>query len=141
MVRLRQSVTEAAGTGEPVTSGVTELLRRPEHPPATFLELFFDLVFVFALFRLSQGLLEHLAWSGALQTLVMLLALWAIWSNTAGLTDRLDPQQPLIQLLVIANMFGTLLLAAAFPQASPCWLPGTNSTSIRNYEGRSAEGL
>jgi low temperature requirement protein LtrA len=81
------------------------------------LELFFDLVFVFALFRLSQGLLDHLAWSGALQTLVMLLALWAIWANTAGLTDRLDPQQPRIQLLVIANMFGTLMLAAAFPQA------------------------
>jgi low temperature requirement protein LtrA len=32
-------------------------------------------------------------------------------------TDRLDPQQPVIQLLVIANMFGTLMMAAVVPEA------------------------
>ncbi|SCL20002.1 Low temperature requirement protein LtrA [Micromonospora rhizosphaerae] len=100
-----------------MTSGAAGLLRRPEEPRATYLELFFDLVFVFALARLSQELLEHLNWSGAFQTLVLLLALWAVWANTARLTDRLNPQQPLIQLLVIATMFGTLLMAAAAPEA------------------------
>jgi low temperature requirement protein LtrA len=100
-----------------MTSGAAGLLRRPEEPRATYLELFFDLVFVFALARLSQGLLEHLSWSDAFQTLVLLLALWSVWAHTAGLTDRLDPHQPLIQLLVIATMFGTLLMAAAAPEA------------------------
>ncbi|SCL16753.1 Low temperature requirement protein LtrA [Micromonospora rhizosphaerae] len=100
-----------------MTGGAAGLLRRPEDPRATYLELFFDLVFVFGLARLSQGLLEHLNWSDALQTLVLLLAGWAVYTYTAGLTDRLDPQQPLIQLLVIGTMFGTLLMTAAAPQA------------------------
>ena len=77
-----------------MTSRAAGLLRRPEEPRATFLELFFDLVFVFALFQLSQGLLEHLSWSGAFQTLVLLLAVWWVWVQTAWLTDRFDPQQP-----------------------------------------------
>jgi low temperature requirement protein LtrA len=100
-----------------MTSGAAALLRRPEEPRATFLELFFDLVFVFALAQVSQELLEHLSWSGAFQTLVLLLALWAVWTAMAGLTDRLDPRHPLIQLLVLATMFGTLVMAAVVPEA------------------------
>ncbi|MGN9774692.1 low temperature requirement protein A [Micromonospora sp. H33] len=84
---------------------------------SAFLELFFDLVFVLALFRVSQGLLEHLTWSGAFQTLVLLLALWWVWVHTAGAADMLDPRRAPIQLLVIATMFGTLLMAAAAPEA------------------------
>jgi low temperature requirement protein LtrA len=99
------------------TSRAAELLRRPEDPRATFLELFFDLVFVLALAQLSQGLLDHLNWSGAFQTLVLLLAMWWVWSHTAGATDRFDPQRPPIQLLVIASMLGGLVMAAAAPEA------------------------
>ncbi|SCG65264.1 low temperature requirement protein A [Micromonospora inositola] len=99
------------------TSRAVGLLRRPEEPRAGFLELFFDLVFVFALATLSRGLVEQLTWSEAFQTLVLLLALWGVWSRTAGLTDRLDPQQPLIQVLVMATMFGILVMAAAAPEA------------------------
>lgn len=98
------------------TSG--ELLRRPGEPErATFLELFFDLVFVFALVELTQGLIEHLSWSGGFQTLVLLLALWWVWSLTAGITDRFGPQRPAIHLMVIATMLGTVVLAAALPEA------------------------
>jgi low temperature requirement protein LtrA len=100
-----------------MTSEAAALLRRPEQPRTTFLELFFDLVFVLALAQVSQRLLEHLTWSGAFQTLVLLLALWSVWAATAGLTDRLDPQEPLIQVLVLATMFGTLMMAAVAPDA------------------------
>ena len=40
------------------------------------LELFFDLVFVFAVTQLSHYLLAHHTLAGALQTLVMFLAVW-----------------------------------------------------------------
>jgi low temperature requirement protein LtrA len=101
-----------------MTSRAAALLRGPEDPGrATFLELFFDLVFVFALFRLSQELLEHLTWSGALQTLVLLLALMSLWGSTAWVADRFDPNRPAIQALVIGCMFGSLMLAAAAPEA------------------------
>jgi low temperature requirement protein LtrA len=79
--------------------------------------LFFDLVFVLALTQLSRGLIQHLNWSGAFQTLVLLLALWGIWIHTAGLTDIFDPQRPPIQLLVTATMLGGLVLAAVAPEA------------------------
>ncbi|WP_233257908.1 low temperature requirement protein A [Micromonospora sp. S4605] len=103
--------------GEPVTSGVGRLLREPEEQRATFLDLFFDLVFVFALFRLSHGLLNHLNWTGAFQALVLLLAVWWVWTQTAGIGDRFDPRRPAIQLLVIGCMFGSMVLAAAAPGA------------------------
>ncbi|MEU6202354.1 low temperature requirement protein A [Micromonospora musae] len=100
-----------------MTSGAAALLRRPEEPRAAFLELFFDLVFVFALAALAAGLVKNLSWHGAFHTLVLLLALWMVWTATSGITDRLDPQQPVVQLLVLATMFGTLLMAAAAPEA------------------------
>ncbi|TDC35951.1 low temperature requirement protein A [Micromonospora sp. 15K316] len=100
-----------------MTSGAAALLRRPEEPRAAFLELFFDLVFVFTLAALAAGLARNLSWRGAFHTLVLLLALWLVWTATSGLTDRLDPQHPVVQLLVLATMFGTLVMAAAAPKA------------------------
>ncbi|TDC39766.1 low temperature requirement protein A [Micromonospora sp. 15K316] len=99
-------------------SNAAELVRKAGDPQrATFLELFFDLVFVLALTQLSRGLTEDLGWSGAFRTLVLLGAMWWIWSSTAWLTDRTDPQRPLIQTLVIATMVGGLVMAAAVPEA------------------------
>ncbi|MFR9775571.1 low temperature requirement protein A [Micromonospora sp. MS34] len=95
-----------------------DLLRKPgEAQQATFLELFFDLVFVLALNQLSLALVEHLTWGGAAQALLLLLALWWVWTNTAWTTDLYDPQQPAVQLLVIATMLGTFLMAVALPDA------------------------
>jgi low temperature requirement protein LtrA len=82
-----------------------------------FLELFFDLVFVFALFQLSHSLREHLTWRGALHTLLLLLALWWVWNATSGATDRFDPRHTAIQWLVLACMFGCFVMAAAVPEA------------------------
>jgi low temperature requirement protein LtrA len=93
-------------------------LRQPEASQrATFLELFFDLAFVFALFQLSHVLLQHLRWSGALQTMVLLLAMWAVWANAILITDRLDPQWPPLQALVFVTLLATLVLAAVLPEA------------------------
>ncbi|TYB35478.1 low temperature requirement protein A [Micromonospora sp. AP08] len=100
------------------TSRAAELLRRPGDPQrATFLELFFDLVFVLALAQLSRGLAEDLGWSGAFRVLVLLGAMWWVWASTAWLTDRTDPHRPTIQALVIATMVGSLVMAAAVPEA------------------------
>jgi low temperature requirement protein LtrA len=98
-------------------------LRRPETPArATFLELFFDLAFVFGLLQLSHNLTQHLHWSGAFQTLVLLLALWRVWLVTVWITDRLnpeelDPKRLVLQLLVMVTLLGSLILATALPRA------------------------
>ncbi|MEH0844489.1 low temperature requirement protein A [Micromonospora sp. CPCC 205711] len=101
-----------------MTSMARELLRRPGEPKqATFLELFFDLVFVLVITQLSHGLIQDLTWSGAFQTLVLLLAVWWIWTNTAWITDLYDPRRMAIQVLVIATMLGTFMMAVALPDA------------------------
>ncbi|MEG3632416.1 low temperature requirement protein A [Micromonospora palythoicola] len=93
------------------------LLRRPDQSRPAFLELFFDLVFVLAFLRLSQELFEQLSWTGAFQTLVLLLAVLAVWFSTARFLDAFDPQHRLVQLLTMPIIFGTLVMAAATPEA------------------------
>jgi low temperature requirement protein LtrA len=99
------------------TSRAVWPLRTPGPGRAGYLELFFDLVFVFALFRLSQELLEDLSWGGALRTLVLLLAVLVVWFFVALFTDAFDVEDPLIQVLGMSIMFGTLVMAAAAPAA------------------------
>ncbi|GAA4563848.1 low temperature requirement protein A [Micromonospora coerulea] len=100
------------------TSRADELLRKPGDPQrATFLELFFDLAFVYVLTQLSRVLSQDLTWHGAFYTLVLLLAVWWVWCSTATVPDRFDPQRPAIQLLVIATLVGSLVMAVALPAA------------------------
>jgi low temperature requirement protein LtrA len=101
-----------------MTSGTGDLVRKLEDTArATFLELFFDVVFVFALHALAQLLQNKLTWSGAYQTLVLMLAIGWVWSLTAWVTSQLNPQRPPVTLLVIATMVGALVLSAAVPEA------------------------
>jgi low temperature requirement protein LtrA len=100
------------------TSRAAYLIRAPGAPRrATFLELFFDLVYVFGLAQLSRELIQHLSWSGAFQTLVLLLALYWVWSVTTWITDLYDPQRLEIQLVIVATMFASLVMAVAVPEA------------------------
>ncbi|MEO3745974.1 low temperature requirement protein A [Plantactinospora sp. B5E13] len=95
-----------------------ELVRQLQRPkPITYVELFFDLAFVFALFRLSEALSERLHWIGGLEILLILMATWWIWAYTNLLTDSLDSRSLRLQLLVIGSMFGALALSAAIPES------------------------
>jgi len=88
------------------------LLRSPDTPlqPA-FLELFFDLVYVFALTELTGRLTENLNLKGATDTLVLLLAVWWVWVLTAWLCDRFNPHLPVVQAHVFFVMYAVLLMA------------------------------
>jgi low temperature requirement protein LtrA len=84
---------------------------------ATTLELFYDLVFVFAITQVSHLLLEHLTWEGAGQAAMVLLVVWWSWNYTTWVTNELDPESIVVRLLLIALMLGSLLMAIAIPQA------------------------
>jgi low temperature requirement protein LtrA len=90
---------------------------RGEEGRATGLELFFDLVFVFAVTQLSHALVEHLTWSGAAETLFLLLVVWWAWSYTTRMTNWLDPDSGPVRLLLIAMMAASLLMAIAITDA------------------------
>jgi low temperature requirement protein LtrA len=84
---------------------------------ATTLELFYDLVFVFAITQISHLLLEHLTWEGVGQSAVALLAVWWSWNYTTWVTNELDPESIVVRLLIIALMLASLLMAIAIPEA------------------------
>ena len=88
-----------------------------DHHRVTFVELFFDLVFVFAVTQLSHGLLEHLTPLGAMQAAILLLAVWWTWIDTAWITNWLDPEKPAVRLMLFALMLAGLVLSASIPKA------------------------
>jgi low temperature requirement protein LtrA len=84
---------------------------------ATTLELFYDLVFVFAITQVSHLLLKHLTWEGAGQATLVLLVVWWSWNYTTWVTNELDPESIVVRVLVIALMLASLLMAIAIPDA------------------------
>jgi low temperature requirement protein LtrA len=84
---------------------------------ATALELFYDLVFVFAITQVSHLLLDNLTWEGALHAAIALLAVWWAWNYTTWVTNELDPDSAIVRLLLIGLMLGSLLMAVAIPGA------------------------
>jgi low temperature requirement protein LtrA len=83
----------------------------------TNVELFFDLVYVFAITQLSDYLFEHLTVRGALQTLVLFTAVWWAWNYTAWATNWIDPERPRVVLLLVVLMAISLVMSAAIPRA------------------------
>ncbi|WP_349876164.1 low temperature requirement protein A [Micromonospora sp. HUAS YX12] len=84
---------------------------------AGFVELLFDVVFVFAFTRLSDRMVSDLSWRTGYATLVLTLALWWVWYRLVWATNRYDSTRPGIQLLVIGTTLGSLLMAIAVPGA------------------------
>ncbi|MBK7285158.1 MAG: low temperature requirement protein A [Sphingomonadales bacterium] len=88
-----------------------------DHSPVTYIELFFDLVFVFAITQLSHRLLSHLTTDGALKTILLFLPVWWVWIYTSWTTNWLDPERANVRLMLILMMLGGLALAIAIPDA------------------------
>ncbi|MEQ1688050.1 MAG: low temperature requirement protein A [Sphingopyxis sp.] len=88
-----------------------------DHSPVTYIELFFDLVFVFAITQLSHRLLGQLSGRGAAETLILFLGVWWVWIYTSWTTNWLDPERAHVRLMLIAMMIGGLVLASAIPDA------------------------
>jgi len=92
---------------------------KPEngHHRVTFVELFFDLVFVFAVTQLSHALINHLSLVGAIETALLLMAVWWVWIYTSWFTNWLDPDTTPVRLMLFALMFAGLILSTSLPQA------------------------
>jgi low temperature requirement protein LtrA len=83
----------------------------------TNFELFFDLVYVFAVTQLSHLLLEHLTIRGALQTTLLLYVVWTAWMYTTWATNWLDPDQRTVRIMLIGVMLASLFMSAMLPEA------------------------
>ncbi len=95
------------------------LLRRRDghHARVTFEELFFDLVYVFAVTQLSHQLLHNLSFTGVIETLILWFAVWLGWQYTCWVTNWFDPEAPRIRGLLFTVMLAGLVMASAIPDA------------------------
>jgi low temperature requirement protein LtrA len=99
---------------------MTRFQRQPapgEEQRATTLELFYDLVFVFAITQVSHLVLEDLSWAGIGHATLALLVVWWAWNYTTWVTNELDPDSVVVRLLLIGIMLASLLMAVAIPEA------------------------
>jgi low temperature requirement protein LtrA len=81
------------------------------------LELFFDLVFVFALTQVTALMSDHPTWTGLGQGMLILSALWWAWGAYAWLTNYIAAEEDLERLLILAVMGAFLIAALAVPEA------------------------
>jgi low temperature requirement protein LtrA len=100
-VSLRVAVSRARGAERVVTP----------------LELFFDLVYVFAIGQLSHHLLEHVDLRTGAETLIMTLAVVYAWFMTTWAANWLEPDRLPVRLYLVGLMFASLLMSAAIPDA------------------------
>ncbi|GAA5196295.1 low temperature requirement protein A [Rugosimonospora acidiphila] len=100
-----------AGAGRPV------LLRGAGSDRVTHMELFFDVVYVLAVTELSGVLVDEPTPLGALRTLLLLIALWWTWVDTAWVTNWFNPDHLAVRLMLIGLMLCSLVISATLTRS------------------------
>lgn len=96
------------------------LLRQRGHADSGkvgMVELFFDLVFVFAVTQLSHSLLKKLDAQGALQTGLLFMATWWVWIYTVWATNWFDPEKKQVRAALFTLLVAGLLMSVSIPRA------------------------
>jgi low temperature requirement protein LtrA len=88
-----------------------------QHSRVTYAELFFDLVFVYAVTQISHTLLADFTPTGAVHVTLLFLAVWWVWVYTSWITNWLDPEKTPVRLLLFALTLGGLVLSTSIPSA------------------------
>lgn len=84
---------------------------------ATWLELFFDLVFVFAIAQLAHLLHSDLSWGGFVGFVALFVPVWWLWIDYSYYVDQFNISQTRYRLIMFCVMFGLLILALTLPNA------------------------
>jgi low temperature requirement protein LtrA len=93
------------------------LLLPNQHHRVTYAELFFDLVFVYAITQISHTLLGRFTPLGAIQVTLLFLAVWWVWVFTTWITNWLNPELTPVRILLFLLMLGGLVLSTSIPTA------------------------
>jgi low temperature requirement protein LtrA len=83
----------------------------------TPLELFFDLVFVFALTQVTAFMADELSWQGILRGALVLMLLWWAWVGYAWLASVASAEERPIKLAILTGMGAMFILALCIPEA------------------------
>jgi low temperature requirement protein LtrA len=84
---------------------------------ATALELFFDLVFVFAITQVTGMVSAHPTWTRLVEGLVILAVLWFAWSGYAWLANTANTDEGIVRLILFCAMAAMLVASLGVPHA------------------------
>ncbi|WP_225205752.1 low temperature requirement protein A [Novosphingobium huizhouense] len=87
------------------------------HAPVSYLELFFDLVYVFAITQVSHFLLKHLSWNGLAEGALLFLAVWWAWMYTTWAANWAEPERVPVRIMLLFGMLASMVMAVAMPRA------------------------
>ncbi|QRG65360.1 low temperature requirement protein A [Brevibacillus choshinensis] len=102
-----------------LTSGAVLLRSRgnSDSGKVSFIELFFDLIFVFAVTQLSHSFLENFTWEGAIHLVLLTMAIWWVWIFTAWVINWLNPETFRVRSMLIGLMLIGLIMSTSIPEA------------------------
>ena len=83
----------------------------------THAELFFDLVFVFAVTQLSHRLIGERSVEAVLQSALLLAMVWLAWVYTTWVTNWLDPARIPVRVVLLVTSLISLVMSAGLPRA------------------------
>jgi hypothetical protein len=115
-------MTDPGGMPISRSDGESEPEYGVEHE-VTPLELFFDLVLVFAVTQVTRLLAADATWSGVLRGMLVLAALWWAWHVYTWLTSTIDIDEGGVRLAMLASMaamFGVALAVRAPSETTGC---------------------
>ncbi len=102
-------------------SDIAELVGKPteeeEERKTSYLELFFDLVFVFAFTQVTALILEDTSIAGFARAALLLAMVWWAWSAYTWMTNAIDVESPVTRSIVFAAMVAGFFMALAVPDA------------------------
>jgi low temperature requirement protein LtrA len=108
---------KGAMVGSDAEPSLFRVRRAQKQHRVSFIEIFFDLVFVFALTQLSHTLVEDFSPWGLVQGGLCLVAVWWAWICTSWITHWLDPDRAQVRFMLFGLMLAGLALSTSIPQA------------------------
>jgi low temperature requirement protein LtrA len=100
-----------------VATLVSEPTAEEEERKTSYLELFFDLVFVFAITQVTSLILEDTSAAGFVRSALVLALVWWAWSAYAWMTNAIDVENVVTRTIVMAAMAAAFFMALAVPDA------------------------
>jgi low temperature requirement protein LtrA len=95
----------------------TRAITTDEDQRVTFVELFFDLVFVYAVTQLVALLHHELSWAGAARAVLVFWLVWWAWTQFTWALNSADTTHPGVELSVLVATAVVFLMAVVLPDA------------------------
>jgi low temperature requirement protein LtrA len=113
---VSQPLSSSTAAG-PARRRLSRIVPTDEAHGVTTLELFFDLVFVFAITQITAFMASDLGWQGCLRGLVLLSLLWFAWCSYSWLGNQAHADEGLLRGAYVVAMAALFLVALAIPEA------------------------